>query len=160
MEEYRIYPVTPIIGVGAVVLWDNKILLVKRGNEPYRGYWTIPGGVQRVNETLGEAALRELKEETGIDGVVKGVAWINELIQYEGNRIKYHYIIIDLYIEPLSYNVRPGSDVLDAGWFSLDTDWSTLRMSDAMKKLLAHLKKYGVKHVLPYNKPIIIGIPQ
>ena len=66
MTSSRKYPQNPIVGVGAVVLRGEKILLVKRGNEPFKGEWSIPGGKQKVSETVVEAVKREIYEETGI----------------------------------------------------------------------------------------------
>ena len=153
--EDRLYPKHPIIGVGAVVLWDNKILLVKRGNEPYRGYWAVPGGVQEVGETLEEAALRELKEEAGINGVVEGVIWIDEIIEHDRLGIKYHYIIIDMLVKPIDTNVKPGGDVIDAKWFTLD-EALELKTTDTMRKFLLFLRKHGLSRVLPYTKAVAI----
>lgn len=151
----RLYPKHPIVGVGAVVLWGDRILLVKRGKEPYKGYWAIPGGVQRVGETLEEAVLRELKEETGINGVVEGVIWIDEIIEYDRIGIKYHYIIIDMLVKPLNTNIKPGGDVADAKWFIIGNALE-LKTTDTMRKLLLFLKKHWLSRVLPYTKAVLI----
>lgn len=154
--EDRLYPKHPIVGVGAIVLWDNKILLVKRGNEPYKGFWAVPGGVQEVGETLEEAVLRELREEAGISGIVEGILWIDEIIERDRFGVKYHYIIIDVLVKPIGINVRPGSDVSDANWFTLD-EALKLKTTDTMRKFLLFLKKHGLSRVLPYTKAVIIN---
>ncbi len=152
-ESSRIYPSRPIIGVGAVVIHDGKILLVERAREPYKGYWTVPGGVQRVGETLEEAVLRELEEETGITGRVKGTIWVDEVIEYENGRVKYHYVIIDMLVEPCSLEVRASSDASRAEWFSLD-EAMNLKLTDTMRAMLEFIKKSKMEViVLPYYKP-------
>ncbi len=156
MPRYsREYPIHPIIGVGAVVLDGNKILLVKRGNEPYKGYWAIPGGIQRVNESLKDAALRELEEETGIKGVVEAIFWVDEIIERDDRGIKYHYVIIDLLVRPLSKDIRPSSDVLDARWFDINEALKA-KVTKTTYNLLLHLKKYGLSRTLPYLKATVV----
>ncbi len=138
-----------------VVVNSDEVLLIKRGKEPYAGMWTVPGGVQRLGESIEETALRELKEEAGIEGEVVGILWVDELIQYVGNRIKYHYVIIDTLVKPLTTNVRPGSDAVDAKWFSLDTDWESIETTESMRRLLRFLSS-GKYVVLPYNPTIVL----
>jgi len=115
----------------------------------------VPGGVQEVGETLEEAVLRELKEETGIDGIVEGILWVDELIEKDQKGIRYHYIIIDLLVEPLYIDVKPSSDVLDANWFTID-EAMKLKTTDTMRRFLAFIKEHGVSKMLPYIKATII----
>lgn len=153
MENNRVYPTRPVVGVGAVVIHDNRILLVKRGREPCRGCWSVPGGVQKVGESLEEAVLRELREETGIDGVVKGVLWVDEVIVYDKERKPmYHYVIIDFLVEPRTTDAVPGSDVVEAKWFPLDTDWNKIRLTETMTRLLKRLRE-GRYTYIPYTRP-------
>ncbi len=153
----RVYPIQPLIGVGAIVIHDNKILLVKRGHEPCKGCWSVPGGVQRVGETLEQAVLRELYEETGIKGAVEGILWIDEvIILVDNKKPKYHYVIIDFLIKPHNLEVTPGGDAVEAKWFPIDTDWSKLRTTLTMRKLLSYIREHGIKP-LPYTKAIIVS---
>ena len=156
MDKNRVYPSRPIIGVGAVVIHDNMILLVKRGHEPCRGCWSIPGGVQRAGESLEEAVLRELREETGINGVIKGVLWVDEVIVYDrSKKPRYHYVIIDFLIKPFNTNPVPGSDAIEAKWFPLNTNWDTIKTTRTMIKLLKYLRENKVI-CLPYTKAITV----
>ena len=152
VESSRTYPDRPVVGVGAVVIHEGRILLVERAREPYKGYWTVPGGVQRIGETLEEAVLRELEEETGITGRVKGTIWVDEVIEYEDNRVKYHYVIIDMLVEPYTLEVRASSDASKAGWFRLE-EAKNLRLTDTMRALLEFLLENYTRIVLPYHRP-------
>jgi mutator protein MutT len=117
----RTYPHFPIVGVGAIVTKDNKILLVKRAHEPGLGQWTLPGGVVELGESLEEAVQREVLEECGIKVEIKDFAGIVErVIRDEAGKIKYHYIIIDYKASYLKGELCAGSDVEEASWLSLD----------------------------------------
>ncbi len=115
------YPQNPIVGVGAVVLRNEKILLVKRKNAPFKGEWSIPGGKQKISETVIEAVKREIYEETGIR--IKKLKFLDVvdiiLNDNEGKTI-YHYTIIDFKAQWLSGECRPGGDSYVVRWFKLD----------------------------------------
>ncbi len=115
----REYPEAPIVGVGVVVLRDGEILLVRRANSPGAGKWSVPGGLLRLGETLYEAAVRELREETGLEGVARGVVDVAEYIEEKGGRVRFHYVIVDVLVEPVGGELRAGSDALEAGFFPL-----------------------------------------
>jgi 8-oxo-dGTP diphosphatase len=117
----RAYPQLPIIGVGAVIIEGGKILLIKRGNEPGAGQWTLPGGVVELGESLEDAVRREVSEECGIKVEIEYLAGIVErVIRDDDGRIKYHYIITDYTARYTKGRLVAGSDVTDIGWFSLD----------------------------------------
>jgi len=114
------YPPFPQVGVGAIVIEGDYILLVKRANEPGKDKWSVPGGHLKLGESLYDAAVRELKEETGIDGEAIGIINIDEYVEYDG-KIRYHYVLIDVFIKnytPLS-EARPGGDAKEVGVFQL-----------------------------------------
>jgi len=134
----RKYPSYPFVGTGAVILDGEKILLVKRANEPNRGLWSVPGGVVRLGETLHSALIREVKEETGLDIEVKDVACVSEEIFRNGD-IRFHYVIIDFFAEIKSGELRAGSDAMDVGWFSFD-EVEEIEAVDFIKKLVKTLK--------------------
>jgi ADP-ribose pyrophosphatase YjhB (NUDIX family) len=93
----REYPETPIAGVGLVVVKGDKVLLVKRGKEPGRGRWGLPGGAVELGETVAQAAEREVDEECGIKIEIRDVIEvIDRIIPDDDGRIRYHYILIDL----------------------------------------------------------------
>ena len=96
MSKNREYPKNPILGVGAVVLRGDMILLVKRGKEPYKGQWSIPGGKQKISETVFEAVKRELYEETGIKvKKLEFLDFVDIILQDDQGKIIFHYTILD-----------------------------------------------------------------
>lgn len=114
----REYPDRPLVGVGAVVIRDGRVLLVKRGNPPGRGLWSIPGGMVELGETLREAAEREIEEETGLRIKAGEPAHTFDVVHRDPrDRVQYHYVIVDLKAEFISGEVRSADDVSDAGWF-------------------------------------------
>jgi 8-oxo-dGTP diphosphatase len=110
----------PIVAVGAVVVDKGKILLVKRANEPSKGLWAIPGGKVEPGETLQAAAEREIAEETGLTIKASMPVYTFDLIQRQGDTIKFHYVIIDMLARLVEGELSPAGDALDARWFSPD----------------------------------------
>lgn len=111
------YPTNPEVGVGVVAIDEsNRILLVKRKYPPGAGKWSIPGGHLELGESLYEAAVRELYEETGINGDPIGIVNIDELVVYDDKeKIKYHYVLIDVLVKPKTplENAKASSDALE-----------------------------------------------
>jgi len=115
----REYPDNPLVGVGAVIVRDNRVLLIRRGQAPLLGEWSLPGGVLECGETLREATIREAREETGLvveTGEMLGV--YERIIPSEGGRTRYHYVLIDFLCRPVSGNIVAGSDAADVRWFT------------------------------------------
>ncbi|OQX85266.1 hypothetical protein B6D60_08170 [candidate division KSB1 bacterium 4484_87] len=112
----------PKVGVGAVVFNEkNQILLIKRGNEPNKGIWTIPGGKVELGEPVKEAALREVREECHIDVELIDLLGVVDLILKNKNgNVDFHYVLIDYLAKYKSGTPRADSDVTDIGWFSRD----------------------------------------
>ena len=110
----RHYPDQPIVGVGAVVFRDDEVLLVRRGKEPAKGEWSLPGGAVEVGETLEEALRRELREETGIEVEILGLSAVLErLFPDAAGKISYHYVLLDFLCRYASGEPRPNSDILE-----------------------------------------------
>lgn len=106
-----------MVGVGGVVLRDGAVLLVKRVSEPLAGQWSLPGGAVELGETLEEAVVRELREETGLTVRVLGlVEAFERIMRDEAERPRYHYVLLDYLCEPLSGSPQAGSDVTAVAW--------------------------------------------
>src|SRR5260370_11938549 len=121
MVSSREFPERPVVGVAGVLIHKGRALLVRRGSEPLRGEWSIPGGTLELGETRAEGVARELLEETGLVVRVLGQIEVFERI-YAGKsggaskgkkRPRFHYVIVDYLFEPVIGNPRPGSDVPD-----------------------------------------------
>lgn len=140
-----IYPDAPRVAVGAVIIHQNKVLLVLRGKAPAKDKWAIPGGSVKLGETLKTAAEREVLEETGLQIKAGEVIYAFDAIHHdEAGRIQYHYVILDLEAEALdpTQPLIPADDVRDAGWFTLaELDELKLPVSDTTRALLAQMMK-------------------
>jgi ADP-ribose pyrophosphatase len=113
------YPAGPRVGVGAIVIHEGKILLVKRGVEPGKGLWAIPGGTLRLGETLRECAAREILEETGITIAVGECVYVFDLIERDENgEIKFHFVVADFAALYVSGEPKGADDADAAGWFA------------------------------------------
>lgn len=134
----------PKVGVGAVVVGqDGKVLLVKRRFEPSAGYWSLPGGHVEPGETLEEAVLRELLEETGLVGHNPKLLAVTEYICLSpSGSLKYHYVIVDFLIRDFSGELRLNEESEDAGFFSIDEALS-LKLSISTRKLLNLIRTNG-----------------
>ena len=135
-----IYPDAPRVAVGAVVIYQDKVLLVLRGKAPAKDMWAIPGGSVNLGETLQAAAEREILEETGLHIRAGEVIYAFEKIEHDDTgQVQFHYVILDLRAEALdpAQPLTPADDVSDAGWFSLaDLDRLNLPVSDTTRTLL------------------------
>lgn len=117
----RDYPERPFVAVGAFVWRDDKVLLIKRGKEPRKGEWSIPGGAQHVGETVEATAMREVMEETGIEIRVTGLLDVLDMIDRDNaDDVRHHYTLIDFMAEALSGDARPNDDVTDVAWVHPD----------------------------------------
>jgi len=113
----REYPEAPIVGVGAVIVKGDQLLLIRRANEPSRGRWSIPGGTVELGETLAQAAIREVGEECQLEVEIGDVLSTFDMIQRdERGRIRYHYVLIDLAARYVSGEPVAGTDALDVRW--------------------------------------------
>jgi 8-oxo-dGTP diphosphatase len=109
-------PAAPVVGVGGVVVRDGRALLVRRGKAPLYGRWTVPGGTVELGETLEEAVVREMHEETGLRVEPLEVLTVFDRIDREGERVLYHYVIVDYLCRWRSGEARAASDALDVAW--------------------------------------------
>ena len=117
MTVRREYPERPIVGVGGVVIHNERALLIRRGSAPLEGEWSIPGGMLEIGETLLEGVQRELLEETAIEVKVLDLIEVFERVNRdEGDRWKYHFVILDYLCEAVRGEALAGSDVTDVAW--------------------------------------------
>jgi ADP-ribose pyrophosphatase YjhB (NUDIX family) len=112
----REFPDHPMVGVGGVVIHRNRALLIRRGSEPLKGEWSIPGGLIEVGESLSGAVRRELKEETGLDIEPLEIIEVFDRIFRRGRRVRYHFVIVDYVCKLKGGRLRPASDVIAARW--------------------------------------------
>lgn len=116
----RDYPERPLIGVGAVIVAGNRVVVVRRGHEPLKGEWSIPGGVLEIGETLRAGAAREALEETGLVVEPSDVLEVlDRIVRDEQGRIQFHYVLIDFLCKPISGELRAGGDAEEARWLSV-----------------------------------------
>jgi ADP-ribose pyrophosphatase YjhB (NUDIX family) len=117
----REYPDAPRVGVGAVVLHEGRVLLVRRGQPPGVGRWSLPGGLVDLGESMAAAACREVEEECGITVRVAGIAGvIDRIIRDEAGRVRYHYVLVDYLAYADSDAVTAGTDAADARWIGVE----------------------------------------
>lgn len=115
----REYPQQPLIGVGAVIIENDRVLLIKRGKAPLLGEWSIPGGMLELGETLRQGAEREALEETGLVVRAKQLLGVfDRIVPDEAKRTLYHYVLIDFLCERISGDLQPAGDAVDARWYT------------------------------------------
>ena len=116
LKMKREYPRHPIVGVGGVVIRGNRVLLIRRGREPLKGEWSIPGGMLELGESLTDGVKREVLEETGLRVRPLEALMVLDRVEKNGERVRYHYVIVDYVCRPTGGRLKSGSDVLDARW--------------------------------------------
>ncbi len=117
----REYPDNPLVGVGAVIVQNHRVLLICRGQAPLLGEWSLPGGVLECGETLREAVVREAREETGLAVETDEMLGVYErVIRGDEGRVRYHYVLIDFLCHPIGGDLKAGSDAADVRWFTRD----------------------------------------
>jgi len=134
----REYPTQPIVGVGAVILHEGRLLLVKRGVEPGKGKWSIPGGVVELGERVRDAVVREVKEECGLDIEVvvdRPMDVMDSMVMGENQRLRYHYVLLQFLARPKGGTLKPASDVLEARWVPLE-EVETYYITNTLRRFL------------------------
>lgn len=117
----RRFPERPLVGVGAVIVDGSRVVLVKRGHEPLKGEWSLPGGAVELGESLHDALVREVREETGLDVDVGPVVDVVDRVhRTDDGRVEYHFVIVDYLCRVTGGSLACGSDAGDACWAERD----------------------------------------
>jgi 8-oxo-dGTP diphosphatase len=137
--ETRRYPNRPVLGVGALIYQGDSILLVQRGHEPLKGYWSLPGGAVETGELLEEALIREVREETGLIVEPTAVATLFERVMRDDQgSAEYHYVLVDYFCKVLSGEPRAGSDSAAVEWVPLSA-LDTRPLTQGTRQVIAAL---------------------
>ena len=117
----RAYPNQPIVGVGAIIIHNGKILLEKRRNDPGKGKWSVPGGLVELGENIEETVLREVKEETNLEVEnPQHVDVVTHISLDKNGKIKYHFVIIDYLVKVKRGTLKAASDAEKLQWVPFD----------------------------------------
>ncbi len=119
MAVPREFPDAPRVGVGAVILDGERVLLARRGRAPSAGKWSIPGGLVHLGERLEEAAVREVQEETGLRVRLLGLCGVIDRVVRDGDAVRYHYVIIDYVAESVGGRLEAGTDAAEVRWVAV-----------------------------------------
>jgi len=115
----REFPEVPLVGVGAIIIENSRVVLVKRAHPPLQAQWSIPGGVLEIGELVRDAAVREAREETGLTvepGELLGV--YDRVLRNADNRVQYHYVLIDFLCRRVAGDLAAASDAAEVGCFT------------------------------------------
>ena len=143
MASSREYPERPVVGIGGVIIDRGRTLLIRRGSEPLRGEWSIPGGTLELGETLEEGVARELLEETGIVVRVLELIEVFDRIYAEDGKIaaqaqkkpRFHYVIVDYLCERIGGEARAGSDVTEVA-FAREEELGKFHLTETATRIL------------------------
>jgi 8-oxo-dGTP diphosphatase len=145
----REFPEVPLVGVGAIIIEGDRVVLVKRAHPPLQAEWSIPGGVLEVGELVREAAIREAREETGLTvepGELLGV--YDRVLRNSEKRVQYHYVLIDFLCRRVAGELAAASDAADVRWFSRE-ELPALKMAeDTVEVIRKGFAKLGLDPLL------------
>lgn len=146
------YPDRPVVGVGAVVLDGDRVLLIKRGQAPLKGHWSLPGGSVEVGETLEQAIVREVIEETGITvDVGSMVEVLDRISRDDEGRVEHHFVLVDFVCRPVGGMLRGASDAEDAEWVAL----SDLMRYEVAAVTVGVIQKAASRGFDTRNRPLV-----
>jgi mutator protein MutT len=134
----RKYPEAPIAAVGAVVIDGERVLLIRRGQEPLKGEWSIPGGAVELGETLEQAVCREVLEETGLSVTAERVLEVLDRIHRdEDGRVMYHYVLVDYECRVTGGTLCYASDADQARWVARENLFEAGLAEKTMQVIIA-----------------------
>lgn len=136
-HDARRFPAHPIPGVGALIIQNDRVLLVQRGREPMKGYWSLPGGAVETGERLHDALRREVREETGLEiEIVHLIEVFERIMPAPDGRAEYHYILMDYICRPAGGILMAADDASRAEWFR-ESDLAGLQITQGTPGVVA-----------------------
>ena len=142
------YPKHPILGVGAIILDRGRVLLVERGREPLKGYWSLPGGVVEAGERLEDGIRREVLEETGLAVRPLGIFEVFERVNRDARgRLEYHYVLVDYLCRVESGELRAADDANRAEWVRR-SDLRAYRITEGTVEVIERAFRDGKRRLL------------
>lgn len=121
MSDGRLNPTRPMLAASLACVRDGAVLLARRGTEPLKGVWSLPGGMVELGETLAEAAVRELREETGVTATALGVCGaVDVIIRGEAGAVARHVAIVAFAGRWVSGEPTPGPEASEVAWVRPD----------------------------------------
>jgi 8-oxo-dGTP diphosphatase len=141
----REFPETPLVGVGAIIIENARVILVKRAHPPLQAEWSIPGGVLEVGELVREAAIREAREETGLTvEPVELLGVYDRVLRDADKRVQYHYVLIDFLCRRVAGDLAAASDAAEVRWFT-GQELPELKLAeDTLEVIQKGFAKFGI----------------
>jgi len=142
----REFPDIPLVGVGAIIIEDSRVVLVKRAHPPLQAEWSIPGGVLEVGELVRDAAIREAREETGLvvePGELLGV--YDRILHHPDKRVQYHYVLIDFLCRRVAGDLAAASDASEVRWFTREQLPALKLAEDTLDVIQKGFAKLGIR---------------
>jgi len=141
----REFPEVPLVGVGAIIIEDSRVLLVKRAHPPLQAEWSIPGGVLEVGELIREAAIREAREETGLIVEPSDLLGVyDRILRNPEQRVQYHYVLIDFLCRRVAGDLSAASDAAEVRWFSRENLHALRLAEDTLDVISKGFQKLGL----------------